>query len=445
MVSRPAIADWAGTKGVLGLRSDSFISSDYEATSFKTINFVKIGVRTSGIQDSSSALSTLDSGLQLDIDSQFSPELPATSYLNIRQLYHQEGAISVGRKIENWSPFDSIWHLGLYEPQFRGKPLEPETQGLTGIFVHLDGNYEGAPVRLALFGSVISIPDQNVNYSFKDGKLSSENPWYPFLPTSIKNSRTGAVDTISYELEQPNTNSVLFNSSFISQLSIGLPDQGSYARVGYAYKPAAQLSLGADGAAANDEKIDIKATVAIFYHRLFSMDYQFRGESTAVGFGLINEKPENPKFEKQWTYQNYEESNLASAFAEMTFGRFQSRLRGIHIVGADESIVGPKESFVADYLPHRFPYKSAAAIDMNFRGYWKKFEGIKTRVTYLQGLDADYSELIAGLDYQLDSRWTMGGQITLVQANVKDSIASKTIFSQYENNDSALVGMTYVF
>lgn len=439
----PAAADWTGARGTVALRSDTFVSPDFDATTAKQYGFFFAGLQTAGVSRQS-RLESMESGLQAQIDGQFSPSQTTLSYLNIRQLYHQEGFLSVGRKLENWSQLDERWNLGIYQPQFRWNPLRPESQGLTGIFARLSGDSEKVPWGLLLFGSMIAIPDQGAGYSVKNGQFESVNPWFNPPPKSGRFESTGAVDEFRYDVMKPDTNKIIFNQSFAAQFFIGEIGNGFSFQAAYAYKPSNQLSLAADGRIIPGNQIDVKINPNIYYHSVVSADLQYASDLYEIGVGALRDKPQDPEFDKEWTYRTFGQSDMISPFVGVRLGLVKLRAMSITINGPDEGAAGPKATELGDILQHRYTTTSAQAVEASARFFWKRHEGLTGRVRYTRGASGEFESVLGDLAYQLDSRWSLGASAILARVE-QNALARKTVYSEYENNDLVQAGVTYVF
>lgn len=443
LISLAARADWTGAQGRMSIQADSFLSPDYTATEARQFHYFSAGLRTAGLE-AAPGTEGLESGLQASIDGQFSPEAPVLSYLNIRQLYHRESMLVVGRKIENWSGTDERWNLGLYQPQFRWNPLLPESQGLSGIFIFLQGESETLPWGLLLFASGVYIPDQGAGYAVRDGRFEQSNPWFRPPPSRAVFSTTGAEDELRYNVRRPETNRIVFNPSYASRVFIGDVNRGASVQAAYAYKPANQLVLGLNGQIKPDNAIDIDVNPTFFYHSLISADVQYSGSLFEAGAGVLREKPQAPEFEKEWTYPVYGESVVASPFVGMKLRNFKVRFMSLFVNEEDSTAAGPKAQELKPILGSRFPFRNAHAVEASARHYWRRHEGFSAKARVSQGAEDEFTLFSGSLNYQLDSRWSMGAQILLVRGESAQT-ASRTVYSDFENNDAGQVGVLYVF
>lgn len=105
---------------------------------------------------------------------------------------------------------DSVWGLGVVEPEFRGDPLSPQHQGLTGFSFLMDLG----KLQFSLFASPISFPDTGVAYNIQDGQVVSESPWFTEAPTSVMYQ--GQPVNLSYNLNIRDRFNLLANPSLIA-------------------------------------------------------------------------------------------------------------------------------------------------------------------------------------------------------------------------------------
>jgi hypothetical protein len=309
------------------------------------------------------------------------------SSLNISQLYVHEWGLAVGRKLQDWSHADEAWHLGQYQPQFSWNPLLPESQGLTGIFMELPGPNTDFPWGLRAFGSAIYIPDQGASYNMKDGQFVEDNPWFSPPPKHIQYDDKGqVVDTLNYNVLKPQTNEIIFNSSYAAQFYAGKKDQGFSTTAALAYMPSNQLALGLGADVKTAQTTNVQITPKIFYHSLASADARWASASgVAVGLGILREKPSDPEFAADQTYKTYAESFLTSPYLEAKLGPVLAEISYLDIQGGESTVKGPKADKFSAILPERYAFQKAGQLALKYNYFWKKSEGIRLSTSYLQG------------------------------------------------------------
>ena len=225
------------------------------------------------------------------------------------------------------------------------------------------------------------------------------------------------------------------------QAYVGQRNDGFSAQAAYAYKPSNQLALGFDSYLNTNQTASVQINPALYYHSIVSTDVMYSGKFFEAGVGALQEKITDPEFDPQWTYQSYGESHLVSPFVGLRWEWMKMRLMYLSVDEPTETAVGPKAEQLGAVLPHRYPFSNAYAVEGSSRFYWKKHQGFETKARYVQGSEDEFSLATVDLLYQADARWKLTGELLFVRA---DAIP-KTVYSEYENNDMALVGVQYVF
>lgn len=116
--------------------------------------------------------------------------------------------LSFGRKYFSNLNIDSIWNLGAMESQFRGDPLDPIHQGLTGLFFDVQPSES---LRFKFFASAIRFPDLGTSFDVKNGKVSSTSPWFVQAPVAV--TINGSEVPLTYDLDISNQYEKLFRFS----------------------------------------------------------------------------------------------------------------------------------------------------------------------------------------------------------------------------------------
>lgn len=435
---------WAGPQGRISLTEADFISEDYKKTDRKDFQFISAGLDTLRNAEKESEISD---SLQGQIQGLAAPGVSVLSYLNVSQLFWKQNALTVGRKKVNWSLLDEDYLLGLYQPLFRWNPLEPESQGLTGAFLNLE-NTEG-PVRwgVTLFSSGIFIPDQGSGYDIKNGQFERSNPYFQATPRNAEIS--GHVVDINYNVQKPDTQEIVFNRSFAGRVFIGEEKKGFYGQVAFANKPSNQMSLGFDGVdqtnpevTADTANLQIQPTIST--HSLSSADIKFSTKFLSGGVSAVHEDPESPNFSEQWTFVKYSKSDLVSPFVQIEGVGFKLHLAYLSVEGGEALAVGKFASQSEKFLPQRYPFRSAGLASLSYRHGFGRFHGVTFSTRYLQGADSEFALWTTHMTYQWEERWAMYAQSQMVA--VQDNQNGRmTAYWPFVNNDSVVLGVSYVF
>ena len=436
LLSLPALAE---TQARLAMTQSEFVSSDYHLTDKKDFQFFSAGLDTLAQVRREDEI---ENSLQAQVRGLVSPGVSVLSYMNISQLYWKQDILAVGRKKTRWSLLDDEAQLGLYQPLFRWNPLQPESQGLTGVFLHLQGKTNDMPVGMVLYGSTLFIPDQGTGYEVKSGAFERSNPYFQAPPQQA--NINGQTDSVSYTVQKPNTQDVVFNRSLGAKVYLGEENTGFFSQLAYANKPSNQLALALQGAVNPNNTVELNILPAVYYHTLISGDLKYSWRNVGLGLSTIHEKTEDPTYSSEWSYIHFSDSDVVSPFLEIKTKEFQSRLSYISIKGADESGQGLLKDQVSQFLPARYPYREAFLVQMSYMFRIKRWEGLRASTRYLQGTSTDFNLWTTQLSYQWEERWSAGVQSQMVA--VGDSKAAlRTAYAPYENNDNVAVGLNYVF
>lgn len=430
--------------GQISLTQTGFVSEDYAKTERKDFQFVGVGLDTlqhvekeSEIQDS----------FQIQMQGMVAPGASVLSYLNVSQLYWKQGALTLGRKKVSWSLLDEDFVLGLYQPLLKWNSLNPETQGLTGVFLNLASTESSNPWGITFFGSGLFIPDQGAGYDIKNGQFEKINPYFRSVPTQAR--MEGQTADINYQIQNPDTRSIVFNQSFVGRAYLGDEKKGFFAQAALAHKPSNQLALGIDGvlqinSAVTDNAIETKIFPKISYHNLSSADFKYSFKNIGAGISGVHESPEKPDFDKNWTYADYNPSNLISPFLEFRAVGFKLHLAYLSVSGGEFRAVGDKAQRIEIFLPERYPFRNAEQASLSYRFALKKFQALTLTTRYLQGEKSEFALWTTSANYQMEEHWAFSFQSQMVA--VQDNLEGRqTALWSFANNDSVSLGVNYVF
>lgn len=439
-------AAWAfDPQGQVSLTNASFLSEDYVQTNRRDFQFVGAGLdtlvkaRTDG---------EIEDELQGQIRGVFAPGISVLSYLNVSQLFWKHQFLTVGRKKVNWSLLDENYRLGLYQPLFDWNPLQPESQGLTGVFITFQNNEGSIPWGLTLFGTPLYIPNQGAGYEIQDGEFKKSNPYFPTPPrTAMIN---GQEDQIDYTIQKPETQDIVFQRGFVAQQHVGDPKKGFYFQAAFANKPANDLILGFDGyhqILENEVKIDI--TPAVWYHSVTSADIQYQFSRFGFGISALEEKPEKPEFEKEegsnLTSPSYAKSSLVSPFMNFKWKGLQMTMAYLSVRGGEVQFEGTfADKGEQLFGVSRYPYQSAYLIGASLKARLAKKQALALSSRVLQGSKSEFMLWTTTMNYQFQERWSLQvtGQMVDVAAN---KAGVSTDYYDQVNNDALAMGVSYVF
>jgi hypothetical protein len=417
------------------LFSDSFVSSDFEATQRNNYQFIGAQIKTNPYSEST---------LKMDIAGGVAMGAPLLNFLNISEFYFesrqdQSETFYLGRKKMLWSELDARWDLGVWEPLFKWNPLAAEHQGLTGLFWKI----ENKSSTFLLFASPFYLPDQGPNFDIQNGAFVNGNPWFRRPPESIRiwNEAT----SIDYHFKRPNESNVVMQNSYGMKLLFG-GGPGWRTQFSYIYKPANQLAIGYDG---NFDLSKLKGVVDIqpqvFYQSLAAMDVIYTQGFFKMGLsGILDRPSKEVLFDYQWTHPEFEDAIIVSPYVEWTHGSIGLSLQHLDIFGGKVREVGDLADPTRVPLTSRYPFQQADQIAMKVYLGLKKKEKIQGKLSWTHSELNQFDLLKFSSRWQLSSTWSLMGELQLVKAGELSS-SNQNEIAQYANNDRLMLGVAYAF
>lgn len=415
--------------------SDSFISSDFEATEKNNYQFVGAQLKTDSLSQDV---------VQMNITGGVAVGAPLLNYLNISEFYFQSSQTDdeyfyFGRKRMHWNELDSRWDLGVWEPLFKWNPLSPEHQGLSGIFWQAN-----KPMySLMLFASPFYIPDQGPSFEIQDGTFVRGNPWFRRPPESIRLwSEATAID---YRFNMPDEVQIVMQKSFGTKVAFGNPN-GLNAQLSYIYKPSNQLAIGYDG---NLDVGKLKGAVElkpqVFYHSLTGADVSYRIGETHFGLSAIWDNPDNnDHFDEKWTHPLFNDAMMWTPFFQWS-GRFWSvSFQHLDVIGGEVTESGDLADPRRAALMVRYPFQQAEKLTLTSHHYFRKNRQVQSKLSLTHSQKNDFDLLQASARVHLSPAWSVLGEMQLVRAGIPKPDNQNTI-SQFVNNDRMMLGAVYVF
>lgn len=429
----------AAVSGELIMSQDEFVSEDFEATDRRSFTYLGAKLKSA---DAPTSAGALKSGFKTDVVGQYAAGAAIMSYLNVSELYWTDSGFSVGRRRETWSKLDSTWNMGLYEPLFKQNPLAPEGQGLTGLFLDVGGDDWG----VNLFASFLFIPDQGPGYELKNGSFEKANPWFQTPPSYIH--FYGQTDRVNYNIERPETNDIIFNRSFVGSAHLGKKDDGFFTQVALASKPSNQLALGFSGFLAANNTAQVQVNPKIYYHSLASADFSYYINGFNAGLSVLSENPKASEFTNDMTYAAYRPSTLVSPFVEFKKGLSRAQFSYLKVQGGEADLRGDSQSAIGSaqstVLADRYPFREATLVKLATSQKFSKRKYLDLEADYLRGAANLFSIWSLEADYRWDAYWKASLKGQLVSA-LDTPEADRTVAGQFQNNDSIMLGVSYVF
>ncbi len=438
-IALSAFSAWGNPQGRVSLTQAGFISPDYSQTLKKDYQFIGAGLDTLA---EARQENEIDDSLQVQIRGMIAPGAPVMNYLNVSQLFWKQDVLSLGRKKIAWNYLDEDYSLGIYQPLFKWNPLQWESQGLTGLFLHLE-TVAPIPWGMTLFASPLFIPNQGAGYEVQDGVFIASNPYFKAPPT-LAYVNEGEF-RINYNIQKPSAEDVVMRQSFAGRLFVGAPQKGAFAQISYAYKPMNELNLGFIGyAPAVRQQVNVEIQPVVSNHSVLSADFHYVFENFRAGISAARETPQTPEFSKEWTYTNFTNSSLVSPFVEFRDKQLELKASLLTIEGAESIGSGPEAHQANKFIPQRYPFRNAAQLSARYQYRLKRFENLALQTRYLRGESGEFDLWLTQASYQWRQGWAFNvvSQMVAVESSEK---GLKTAYNSYLDNDLLAMGVSYVF
>lgn len=382
---------------------------------------------------------------------QGSPNSSIEHYYGIPELFIGEQKASglfltVGRQKRHWSRLDEEFAMGIWQPQLRWDYLDPIQQGLTGVFF----DYQLNSTLFTFFTSGVFLPDQGPNYRLRNGEFESENRWF-FKPQPVL-LVLGQKRPLSYELENPRTEDVVFQSSFGGQIYYHRPETAFWVQGSAAIKPMNQMHLGFECDACTGTNFDVVATIhpSVLLHRVVTVESGLDDEVQKGWVSITRDEPLTPKGSPDWiqsSHSNVWFTGVSYARAVNIFRRpAWVKLSYLQAFEEKQRVAQPN-SFVDERVESsldRFPYQQIAAVEWTWlisqkvENQW----GLRTRYTYSIPERGSWFSSQVWLQRR---KWGWNLGVDILGAEIDPDSANAGLFSRYRANDRAAAGMSYAF
>lgn len=425
--------------------NDSFISSNYEATNSKNFNFAGVNLQNSMDRN---AL------LKVDAEGALAFNAPLMSYIKLTEFYFDlpfspanaktTPSLMLGRKKSNWSELDARWNLGVWEPVFKWNPINPERQGLTGLFLYFPGQY----LDIELMGSPLYLPDQGPSFQVnEDGEFEKGNPWFKRPADSVRVVPGGETSRVEYNFKRPTDTDVVMQNTYSArgrfkyeQISL----QGSYA-----YKPMNQLPLAYTGALdVSRDKAVVDIITSVQYHELVGGDLRYQGDVVTMGVSGLYDRPSgSADFENEsaLTRPVYSEARIFSPYMDLKLSKsLLLKLQHLNITGGEVKETGPLANSDRASISPRYPFHEAQSAELAYRGKLGARRGWQSSIAYTLSEKNKFDILRWRGQFQMGRIWSLFSEALLVRA--EPELAERpSEMAEFDNHDRVLVGVGYVF
>ncbi|WP_374073817.1 transposase [Bdellovibrio bacteriovorus] len=351
----------------------------------------------------------------------------------------------LGRKKKDWSELDRRWQLGLWQPKFAIDTLRPEEQGLTGLFV--DYNTQGW--EILGFATPVFIPSMGPDIREESGGLVADSRWYraPSRDYDFNNR----INTISYELDIPDTAKLVGNGGVGFMGRLGNKEQGPWIVASAGYLPVNELILKRKNFKdVSEDKVDVTVSPDVSYHSIYSLDVGYSFSNLKMSLSYLQDEPKEKLPETDWSIQKLMPIKAYSAAFDFSLNNVMTKTLAFQLeyLKVDG---GGIEDILANGNPDDFTLfdqrlKFTNALSFRVEGQLASFfrRPFVTRFKYLYDYDQRGSLLNTEFLYYPSQKWAvvMGGDVLGVQ---DESYNTSSFLNQYRANDRVYGGMTYVF
>ncbi len=448
LLARPGVAFSAVRPftGQAALTSESFINPDTAKNQPAGYRVLGLGFEAAHSGKLIEAKALIRGGVGLSDPAVYNYFLVPEAYVTTTAVVDAKTRYTFGRKILPWSDLDEYWQLGVWQPRFRWNYLEPETQGLTGLFA----SHKTEMFEIVAFATPLYLPDQGPSFSLKDGIFSSPSPYFtaPASEGGFMNQKTH----VHYGVDRPAIAKIVMQPAGVMMVRYG-HEKGAWTRIAYAYKPMNQLLLGVEGYLdLNSYDAMVTAHPRVVYHHVSAWEGGYRSDAVSAWGGLTREWTMSDTPPASWTSQQISPATLAGAGVGVYAFRWSSeptRLGAsvLKRTGGDENDRGPFANPLLSFFESRYPFHDAVSFDVKtpFPGELGRKLDVSTKVLY--ELNNRSSALVLRMKYQTARAWTLslGGEILSAQPEAPTQGFGSDLISRYKANDRIYGGVTYVF
>jgi hypothetical protein len=354
--------------------------------------------------------------------------------------------VTVGRQRQQWSVFDEEWSLGIWQPMARWDYINPQQQGLTGVFFH----YEADNFKLMLFGSGLFIPDQGPNFQLQNGQFVSDNRWFE-APESELLLRE-RVTKINYELDRPSVGSVINHGGFGFKGTLGDTHDGAWVSFAAAILPLNQLHISIDPTFSTSLTNFSQEALAVVHpsvvnHQITTLEAGFTEDDDRGWISITRDVPNHPDVPDSWEQSSLNTvlfGGICYARRVELLGMKRSEVKVAFLQRWDESSA-LNSGIAGDQVQssyQRFDFAQVASIAWEAEPLQLATRTIRFGVRYLYSLpdQGGWLSTNAKMIFDKDLIFSLGFDILGA-----DTDSTTSLMGRYRNNDRVLGGVSYVF
>ena len=353
-------------------------------------------------------------------------------YIQTQKDLIGKSQVTVGRKIEEWSKLDKTWTMmSLWSPRWTWDELHPEVIGMTGVFY----TYHTRNLEVTAFGSPLSIPERGTPIEEKDHNLTSSNPLFNPLPTTL--NVMGSPTTLHYSLLTPPLQDILFRPNFALRAKYKF-DSGFWVSANSGVLPINMVQLAAEpylSTQTGDLQVNIRPQFPM--RNINTAEAGYQEKDWDVWASISYEQPFN--FENQATWLNpiITPSSIVSVGTDVKLTSNFSFNGAALFIHEQPFTVSSTLPAVNVTLPSRFPIKQGIKVG----GNWKVSEVTEGNVSWIQDLINQNHLVSLDVEHLIrKANLTLGAGADLILAD-----SNKGYVGQYYGDDRLRGWLKYAF
>ena len=419
----------------LKLSNETFLNQDLAKEQRK--NFQSFGARI--LQNDRKDI------FQADVEAQFAVGSTQMSTLGLHELYLQSENFKVGRAKDSWSLADREWKLGVVEPVMRSRPLDPQTQGLIGLF--LEADFSG--FRGVLFASPIFLPEQGPSYEITNGQIVSQDPWFQRPPSYVKIFDNHPEEQINYNIKKPGESQVVLQKEFGGMIQ-SPREYPWFFQSSYLYKPNNQIALTYRGykdlSAAQIDRVNVDILPQVFYHHVASADFGWRKKAHLAALSVIYDSPEQVKDvdENLYTAPVFKPALIVSPRLRLDAKYFFLHVSRLQISGGEITEKGNDANPNRIPLTQKYFYRQANSLGVSSYIFFGKSQSYEQKINYTFDDKTSFEIVKYSSVLALSDLWKIYGEVELINAK-QPTVENPQQVYNYVDHDRAYLGLGYVF
>lgn len=376
---------------------------------------------------------------------------PSSVYYAFPEAYagygSQDAFVAAGRKHENLSQADSVFHFGILQSNFTNDNINFIEGGLTGIHTHYATDSAGfSAAYLPLF-----IPNQGPQTKVEDGKATSSNRWASAPPSTFKNG--SEQKNINYAIRDYNMVDIIANSGFMVHAYFGGNRQRPLLSATFAKKPVNEIALS------RDTYQDITTSEGFVYltpvalmHEVQAIDLNLDYENINTTISYLADQPVNVTAKSPDVIQTLSPLSIVSFYASLDLAEVLNRKLKVYTAIAavtggevrDLNSEGKESTF--SVANNRTLFKKPLRFGLNGEAMMIKSKALETDVSMTYDQELKGSLLSLAMKYAVMKNLKVGLGADLIGTENELPINVQGNFlDQHKADDRFFAGLNYAF